>query len=404
MKKLLISIICFSLLLTIVGCSKKKITTKNNGYTRETVELLESELENQICNIAEYLNDATFAVLNYNDEDSDKATSLGSGVIYKKVINENNSYTYYLVTNRHVIEGGEKFKVYSYDNKTISATSLGYSETYDIGVLTFVSYEKHNVVPIADVNSIRQGESCFAMGTPLYTTYVNTFTKGNVSAIRSAEIQHTADINSGNSGGPLVNLNGELIGINRSKISNNTQQVDIDGMCFAVRCDKVIEAINEIEKNNDAVTSPILGMTVTDVDNVTTYNYDTFDDFWTDLKNSVIEVLVNAGYSPQYADAKFEDLYASKKSDYLSTYNDLHAFNTYIPSNLDNGMLIRDITSNSVSDEAGLKIGDIVTKINDITVTNQTTFSKEFFKYNVGDSFTITIIRGEETKTVTINL
>ena len=403
MKKLLIAILCLLSFFSLVACTNSN-TTKNKNTEKQTVEVLESELEAQICNVASYLNNATFAVLNYASEESESASSLGSGVIYKKIINDNNSYTYYLVTNRHVIADGEKFKVYSAEGSTTTANVLGYSTTTDIGVLTFTSYVEYNVVPFASIDDVKQGESCFAMGTPLYLQYVNTFTKGNVSAIRSQYVQHTADINSGNSGGPLVNLNGELIGINVSKLSNNTQKVDIDGMCMAIRVDLVEKAIDEIEGNNQAKINPLLGMTVTDVESIVVFDNDTFNDFWDELKNEFVSSITAQGQSEEYAISAFNALYASKKDDYETNYINLHAFNVYVPSGVTNGMMIRDVVTNSVSDKAGLKIGDIITKINDKEVKSQTDFAKEFYQYKVGESFSVTVNRAGESKTFTINL
>ena len=403
MKKLLIAILCLFSIISLVACTNSN-TNKNKNTEKQTVEVFESELEAQICNVASYLNNATFAVLNYASEESETASSLGSGVIYKKIINDNNSYTYYLVTNRHVIADGEKFKVYSAEGSTTTANVLGYSTTTDIGVLTFTSYVEYNVVPFASIDDVKQGESCFAMGTPLYLQYVNTFTKGNVSAIRSQYVQHTADINSGNSGGPLVNLNGELIGINVSKLSNNTQKVDIDGMCMAIRVDLVQEAIDEIEGKNQATINPLLGMTVTDVESIVVFDNDTFDDFWDELKNDFVSSITAQGQSEEYAISAFNALYASKKDDYETNYINLHAFNVYVPSGVTNGMMIRDVVTNSVSDKAGLKIGDIITKINDKEVKSQTDFAKEFYQYKVGESFSVTVNRAGESKTFTINL
>ena len=408
MKKFFIGLLSMFSILSLAACTSSNAsttkTTKNENTEKQTVEILESELENQICNVASYLDNATFAVLNYATEESASASSLGSGVIYKKVINDNNSYTYYLVTNRHVIEGGEKFKVYSVEGSTTSANVLGYSTTTDIGVLTFISYVDYNVVPFASIEDVRQGESCFAMGTPLYLQYINTFTNGNVSAIRSQYVQHTADINSGNSGGPLVNLNGELIGINVSKLSNNSQQVDIDGMCMAIRVDLVEEAIDEIEGKNQANINPLLGMTVTDVENITVYNYESFDAFWNELKEEFVNYYKSRGYLEEFAIAQFNAQYASKKDEYEANYINLYPYNVYVPAGVETGMMIREVVENSVSDKAGIKIGDIITKINDKDVKNQTDFSKEFYKYKVGESFTVTVNRGGEIITLTINL
>ena len=401
MKRLIIALICLFSIFTLASCGKKETTTKEK---RETITILESDLETQICDLAEFLDSATFCVLNYSSTESENASSLGSGVVYKREINSNNTYTYYLVTNRHVIEDGEKFKVYTSDGSTLTANRLGYSNTYDIGVLTFTSYDKYNVVPFADIDDVRQGEMCFAMGTPLYQQYINTFTKGNVSAVRDERIQHTADINAGNSGGPLVNLNGELIGINVSKLSTNSQgQVDIDGMCFAIRVDLVSVAIDEIEGKNDAVINPMLGMTVVDVENVTAFDYDTFDDFWAALKEEY-----RSYYAGRYPDSiinqKFEDTYGPQKDSYETRYIDLHAYNALIDDSIENGMLVKLVVENSVCDVAGIKVGDVIVGINDITVTKQSDFSKEFFKNGIGDTIKVVINRQGETLTLNVTL
>ena len=411
MKKIFIGIICIFTMFSISGCgkttTKASSETKSNvtHITRNTVDLLESELETQMCNIAEFLNCATFTVLNYDDEEDESATSLGSGVVYKRLINDNDSYTYYLVTNRHVVSGGEKFKVLDYESSSITATLLGTSENHDIAVLTFTSYELFNVVPFAYIDDVRQGQYCFAMGTPLYLQYMNTFTKGNVSGIRSEYIQHTADINAGNSGGPLVNLNGELIGINVSKLSNNVPgQPDIDGMCMAIRCDMVEEAIDEIEGKEQAVVNPILGMSVLNVSNIVIYNNPTFDDFWNELKDEVVSSLVNAGYSEAYAIAKFNDVYGKEKDSLEEKYISYHAYNTYIADGITKGMFVNGVVESSPSDKAGVLIGDVVTKINGLEIKSQTDFATEFYKHTIGDTFTITVNRSGEVKTLTIQL
>lgn len=408
MKKIIIGILCLFTLFSISGCSKTTTTSnKTNAthITRSTVELLESDLENQMCNIAEFLTSATFTVLNYDDEEDDNATSLGSGVVYKRLINDNNSYTYYLVTNRHVVSGGEKFKVLDSEGSSISTNLLGVSEKHDIAVLTFTSYQLFNVVSFAYIDDVRQGQYCFAMGTPIYLQYMNTFTKGNVSGIRSEYIQHTADINAGNSGGPLVNLNGELIGINVSKLSNNIPgQPDIDGMCQAIRCDLVEDAIDEIEGQDNAVVNPIIGLSVLNVSTITVFDYPTFDDFWNALKDEFVASLVNAGYSEAYAKAKFNDLYEDAKDSYENKYIMYHAYNTYIADGITKGMFIKNVVENSPSDVAGVMIGDVVTKINDKEINSQSDFAVELYKHAIGDSFTITINRSGEIKTLTIQL
>ena len=195
--------------------------------------------------------------------------------------------------------------------------------------------------------------------------------------------------------------------INVSKISTNrTDQADIDGMCFAIRIDRVTEAINEIENANNAVVNPLLGMTVTDVSNVRTFNYDTFADYWEELKNEFVAYykLIYPSYDDEYLAQLFNDTYGSSKNEYEESYIDLHAFNLYIADGITKGMIIRNIVSNSVCDVAGLKIGDVITKINNVTVETQTDFTKEYYKHGIGDTFTLTINRQGESKTISVTL
>ena len=95
MKKILLGILFLFSFITLVACTNSNTSTKKESNTneKETIDLVDSELENQMVNIASFLDEATFAVLNYSSEESASASSLGSGVIYKKIINDNNSYS-----------------------------------------------------------------------------------------------------------------------------------------------------------------------------------------------------------------------------------------------------------------------------------------------------------------------
>ena len=91
MKKFFVGLLSMFSIISLAACTNSNTSTKKESNTneKETIDILDSELENQMVNIASFLDEATFAVLNYSSEESASASSLGSGVIYKKIINDN---------------------------------------------------------------------------------------------------------------------------------------------------------------------------------------------------------------------------------------------------------------------------------------------------------------------------
>lgn len=184
----------------------------------------------------------------------------GSGVIYYKALLNDGSYLYKVITNEHVVSsdnscvpGEEEYQIYDekYDIN-ISASLIGTNAENDIAVLCFTSDREYNAVKFEETDKIKKGSYVIAMGTPIDLEYYNTASFGLISKITSTSIQHDATINSGNSGGPLFSLNGNLIGINNAKLSGQTSSGSIiEGIFFAISKQVVIDSVNAIVKSNE---------------------------------------------------------------------------------------------------------------------------------------------------------
>ena len=169
-------------------------------------------------------------------------TAHGSGVIYKS--------NGYIVTNSHVVKDLKNITVVLNDGTLLPGKVLCSDETADIAI---VKVEKLGLKPItmADKNTIVSGKTAIAIGTPISLTMRNTVTRGIVcgNGVTLYDsyyklIQTDATVNPGNSGGPLLNTKGELIGINSSKYVS----MSIDNVAFAIPVDTVNYVINQYEK------------------------------------------------------------------------------------------------------------------------------------------------------------
>lgn len=176
-----------------------------------------------------------------------KPTLHGSGVIYRS--------NGHIITNAHVVKDIKNLTVVLSDGSMFPGTVL-YAD--DIADLAIVKIDKLGLIPItmADINTIESGKTAIAIGTPVSLSMRNTVTRGVVCAAGVAIndshyklIQTDATVNPGNSGGPLLNTKGELIGINSSKYAS----VSIDNMAFAIPVDTVQYAISQFESNGKII-------------------------------------------------------------------------------------------------------------------------------------------------------
>lgn len=190
----------------------------------------------------------------------------GTGFIYKK----DNKYGY-ILTNEHIITSD--VEITNSKDETTKAEVLGKNEYLDIAVLRI---DKKYVNQVAIINNSKNaliGDSVFTIGSPL--GYRGTVTQGIISGkdrlvkidtkddeLLMKVIQTDAAINEGNSGGPLLNINGEVIGIVSLKLSDK----DIEGMGFAIPIEYAINHIKDLEENKE-IKFPSLGVKITDSNN-----------------------------------------------------------------------------------------------------------------------------------------
>lgn len=191
--------------------------------------------------------------------------SMGSGFIL--------SADGYVVSNYHVVEGTEKIEVLTVDSGSYEATLVGFDQTNDIALLK-VDAQDLPFVAVGSSDQLRVGDQVAAIGNPL-GDLTSTMTVGYVSAkdrIVTTDgstinmIQTDAAINSGNSGGPLFNMNGEVVGITTAKFSGtSTSGVSIEGIGFAIPMDDVIGMIDDLRELG-YIAGAYLGVMVMDVD------------------------------------------------------------------------------------------------------------------------------------------
>jgi S1-C subfamily serine protease len=308
------------------------------------IELEALSVVDLIFDIALNAATAVIGVSNYDVNSS--LISLGSGVIYKKT-----GDTYYVVTNEHVVKDGSRFEIRFKDGSTASATLLGVDPLVDVAVLTFVSTKSLTVVPFGNSKLSKQGEIILAVGNPNGYSYFGSITMGIISGLDRYfdidgdkvkdmfvnYIQHDAAINSGNSGGALFNLKGEVIGINVIKIA----ATEIEGMGFAIPGDLVARICSDIEIYGVSRQVPVLGITFVDIKG-----------------------------NPEY----------------------FAYYNIPIPSTIKNGFYVTAVTLNA-SLYGYAQVGDIVTQIGDVVIIDTLDFKANFSKYRVGDIIDVIVYR-----------
>ena len=259
----------------------------------------------------------------------------------------------YILTNYHVIEGASAIKVAFVDGKTYPATVIGGEEANDIAVIK-IEAEGLTPVVIGKSSDMLVGEQVTAIGNPLGELTFSE-TTGIISALdrtitmsdgrQMNMIQTDCAINSGNSGGPLFNNHGEVIGIVSAKYStgSSSTSASVEGLGFAIPMDDVADMVNELITTG-YVSKPLLGVSVDDVpESVQAYG---------------------------------------------------------VPA----GAAVIVVTPDLAGEKAGLKEGDIITKIGETEVTTANELIAAKNEYAVGDTVELTVYRGGETLTITVTL
>lgn len=331
---------------------KPVITTSSNGenkvvslsnYSDTSISVAEKVLPSVVGITVTYQISSIFG-------GSSQAEATGSGII----ISEDG----YILTNNHVISSGSTSSFYAIQEATgLKVNLYGDSESYDATVVGTDSYtdlavikiDKTGLTPatLGDSENVKVGEFVMAIGNPLGMDY--SVTCGVVSALnREVEsdgvtytaIQTDAAINTGNSGGALVNANGEVIGINTLKLAGN----GVEGVGFAIPISSTTSIVNQLIENK-TVKRPYIGISGSAIDSNTAKRY-----------------------------------------------------------NLPEGVYVESVEKDSPAEKAGIMQKDIITKIEGKEVKSVNELNKIKYTYNIGDTVTLTIYRNNEEIEVKVTL
>lgn len=288
---------------------------------------------------------------------SDDGLVLSSGTGFVYATDDNYGY---VLTNAHVVSGGTNVQGIMTDNTTTSLTILGTDSYTDLAVLRMDVKQVKQVASIGDSKNTAVGNTVFTVGSPMGSTYVGTVTKGILSGKDrlvetstsnglSSEsyivkvLQTDAAISPGNSGGPLVNLAGDVIGITSLKLVDD----EVEGMGFAIPIEDAMNYVEYLEQGK-AIERPVVGVQILDLTN-------------------------------RYV---------------------LYRYGINVPDNVDSGIYLVEVNSGYPASDGGLKAGDIITKIDGNEITSVSEFKYELYKHNIGDTIEVTYYRdGKENKT-----
>lgn len=198
----------------------------------------------------------------------DNRMSIGTGVLFRE--------DGYLLTNHHVVAGGTACTVLLANGQPYEAKFIASDANYDLAVLK-IDGENLPTAEFLDSDTLQVGNAVYAIGTPLDLEMSGTFTNGIVSSVNREMqldgqtsmpmIQTNAALNNGNSGGPLINEYGQVIGINTLKMSTtDSTEATVEGLGFALPISSVSFVVNDLIANGHYRGAPSLGITVTTVE------------------------------------------------------------------------------------------------------------------------------------------
>lgn len=263
-------IVGISFLVGLSSCSIQKLFNRKvvneieNRYIDYSVDITVEDLEEALMTSSDIAQSCSVGVKVTSRGLLSKMVSTGSGVIIKRKQLENQRYQYYVVTNRHVVDksGAPHLQIYlGEERKYQDASIIALDDQNDLALVSFVSPFLLATATISTTPP-KAGQFGIVVGCPYHLeNYYNTVTCGVISApsryhkeedanghtVQNEYIQHDASINSGNSGGGLFDIHGQLMGINTWKVVGDTND-KIEGLSFAIPA-KYIEETFQIYLN-----------------------------------------------------------------------------------------------------------------------------------------------------------
>jgi serine protease Do len=317
-----------------------------NPPDQKAIQVSSTEIESAVTSAVDKIGPAVVTVVSIIPGElgffgrSPDQTVTGSGIII--------SLDGYIITNNHVVEGAESVGIITTDGRKLKAEIIGTDIFSDLAVLR-IQENLSTIAILGNSDTLKPGETVIAIGSPL-GDFVNTVTVGVVSALgRSLDtgngyqmenlVQTDAAINQGNSGGPLVNLSGEVIGINTLVVRGSGYGSTIaEGLGFAIPANTALAVAQQIIEKG-YIARPYLGIR------------------WQAI-------------TPRLA----------------TIYN--------LP--VDWGIVVTDVTPGGPADQSGLLYGDIITQIGDMPLDQDHSYVNALFAHKMGDTVTLTVYRGTQ--------
>ncbi|MDQ0339311.1 serine protease Do [Caldalkalibacillus uzonensis] len=352
----------------VAGSPETAVDSTPAQYQRTSVEVT-----SDITEVVEKVSDAIVGVVNiqqtadfFQQDIRNVERGTGSGVIFEKKDGQA-----YIVTNFHVIQGAKEVEISLANGERVPAELVGADPLTDLAVLSIDGQHVDTVAEFGDSDAIRTGEPAIAIGNPLGLDFSRTVTMGIISAKeRSIEVQNgwelnviqtDAAINPGNSGGALVNIAGQVIGINSLKIAEYGMQsgmlgasgTPVEGMGFAIPVNDAIPVIEDLMAHGK-VLRPQMGIELIDLASIDSYHWH--------------ETLK-------------------------------------LPRDVTQGVVIRAVRPMSAADKAGLKERDVIVAINGEEIANGIELRKYLYnKTKIGQTIEVKFYRDGLPMTVDLTL
>lgn len=328
-------------------------TEEDNGsakdatvFNKTTIDVTTNSTSTKMTPQDVYENYVNAVVLVYNQGTTStywgqtESRSSGSGMIISK--------DGYVLTNNHVVSGAEKLTVMTTSGEEYDATVIGADEVNDVALLKIEGSEDFPTVSIGNSDKIEVGQQVCAIGNPL-GELTNTLTVGYVSAL-DREISESSTgttinmfqtdcaINSGNSGGPIFDMNGNVVGITTAKYSSSgySNSASVEGIGFCIPINDAMSIVNDLMQYGYVKGRVSMGVSVRAMDNTVAQYY-----------------------------------------------------------NLPTGVYVADVTSGSAADNAGIQKGDLICAIDGDETTSVAALKQKLKDYTPGDSATVSIYRTE---------
>ena len=319
-----------------------------SSATTLTPAITSSVIQNSMSSVVGIYLSAT--TINYTGASEEEDLGSGSGVIITS--------DGYIVTNNHVVEGGQNIRVCLQDGSEYEATLIGTDSYSDLAVIK-IDATGLPAATLGTSSNMTVGDPVFAIGNPL-GVLSSSVSQGiisgldrtiNVDGHNMTLMQTDAAVNPGNSGGGLFNANGELIGIVNAK----SYGLDVEGIGFAIPMDTAKSIIMDLIDLGYVTGRPYLGISMQDV-----------------------ALRFGSGYSS----------------------NPFFSFG----GNYVTGVQVVAVEEGSPAQNAGLQVNDVIVGLNDEEVSGTSQLSALLYEYKVGDTVTISVLRGNETQQLSVTL